>query len=99
MLPRKARGDLRRNMAFEKGTAVQKYRTHENDSGSTRVQVALLTERINYLTDHFRAHKKDHHGRRGLLKMVGKRRRLLNYLKRTDVDGYRQIVQELGLRY
>jgi len=86
-------------MAFEKSTAVQKYRTHETDSGSTRVQVALLTERINYLTDHFRAHKKDHHGRRGLLKMVGKRRRLLNYLKRTDVDGYRQIVQELGLRY
>lgn len=86
-------------MAFEKSTAVQKYRAHETDSGSTRVQVALLTERINYLTDHFRAHKKDHHGRRGLLKMVGKRRRLLNYLKRTDVDGYRQIVQELGLRY
>jgi small subunit ribosomal protein S15 len=86
-------------MAFEKGTTVQKYATHETDSGSTRVQVALLTERINYLTDHFRSHKKDHHGRRGLLKMVGKRRRLLNYLKRTDVDGYRQIVQELGLRY
>jgi ribosomal protein S15, bacterial/organelle len=86
-------------MAFEKATTVQKYRTHETDSGSTRVQVALLTERINYLTEHFRAHKKDHHGRRGLLKMVGKRRRLLNYLKRTDVDGYRRIVQELGLRY
>ena len=86
-------------MAFEKSTAVQKYRTHETDSGSTRVQVALLTERINYLTDHFRAHKKDHHGRRGLLKMVGKRRRLLNYLKRTDVDDYRKVVQELGLRY
>jgi small subunit ribosomal protein S15 len=86
-------------MAFEKGSTVQKYRSHETDTGSTRVQVALLTERINYLTDHFRAHKKDHHGRRGLLKMVGKRRRLLNYLKRTDVDGYRQIVQELGLRY
>jgi len=86
-------------MAFEKSTAVQKYRTHETDSGSTRVQVALLTERINYLTDHFRAHKKDHHGRRGLLKMVGKRRRLLNYMKRTDVSGYRQTVSELGLRY
>ena len=86
-------------MAFEKSTTVRKYATHETDSGSSRVQVALLTERINYLTDHFRAHKKDHHGRRGLLKMVGKRRRLLNYLKRTDVDGYRQIVQELGLRY
>ena len=86
-------------MAFEKGTTVQKYATHETDSGSTRVQVALLTERINYLTDHFRSHKKDHHGRRGLLKMVGKRRRLLNYLKRTDVDDYRKIVQQLGLRY
>ena len=86
-------------MPFEKGTIVQKHRTHETDSGSTRVQVALLTERINYLTDHFRAHKKDHHGRRGLLKMNGKRRRLLNYLKRVDVDGYRQIIKELGLRY
>ena len=86
-------------MAFEKSATVQKYRTHETDTGSTRVQVAVLTERINYLTDHFRAHKKDHHGRRGLLKMVGKRHRLLNYLKRTDVDAYRQIVQELGLRY
>ena len=86
-------------MPFEKGTIVQKHRTHETDSGSTRVQVALLTERINYLTDHFRAHKKDHHGRRGLLKMVGKRRRLLNYLKRTDVDDYRKIIQDLGLRY
>jgi len=86
-------------MAFEKASTVQKYKSHETDTGSTRVQVALLTERINYLTDHFRAHKKDNHGRGGLLKMVGKRRRLLNYLKRTDVDGYRQIVQELRLRY
>ena len=83
-------------MAFEKVSTVQKYRSHETDTGSTRVQVALLTERINNLN---RAYKKDHHGRRGLLKMVGKRRRLLNYLKRTDVDGYRQIVSELGLRY
>ena len=86
-------------MAFEKAPTVAKYRTHENDTGSTRVQVALLTERINYLTDHFRAHAKDHHSRRGLLKMVGQRKRLLNYLRRTDVDGYRQIIQELGLRY
>ena len=86
-------------MAFDKSSTLQKYRTHETDSGSTRVQVALLTDRINYLTDHFRAHKKDHHGRRGLLKMVGRRKRLLSYLKRTDVDGYRQIVRELGLRY
>ena len=86
-------------MAFEKAPTVAKYRTHDNDTGSTRVQVALLTERINYLTDHFRAHAKDHHSRRGLLKMVGKRRRLLDYMRRTDVDGYRQVIQELGLRY
>ena len=86
-------------MAFDKSSTLQKYRTHETDSGSTRVQVALLTDRINYLTDHFRAHKKDHHGRRGLLKMVGRRKRLLSYLKRTDVDSYRQIVRDLGLRY
>ena len=88
-------------MAFgeHKAATVQKYRIADNDTGSTRVQVALLTERINYLTDHFRAHKKDHHGRRGLRMMVGKRRRLLSYLKRTDVEGYRQIVQELGLRH
>ena len=86
-------------MAFEKASTVTKYRQHESDTGSTQVQVALLTERINYLTDHFRAHKKYHHGRRGLLKMVGTRRRLLNYMKRTDIDGYRKIVQELGLRY
>jgi small subunit ribosomal protein S15 len=86
-------------MPFDKAATVEKYRIADNDTGSTRVQVALLTERINYLTDHFRAHKKDHHGRRGLRMMIGKRRRLLNYLKRTDVEGYRQIVQELGLRH
>lgn len=86
-------------MAFDKTTTIEKYRTHGEDTGSARVQVAMLTARINYLTDHFRSHKKDHHGRLGLLKMVGRRRRLLNYLKRTDVNGYRQIVQELGLRY
>jgi small subunit ribosomal protein S15 len=92
--------DARRiyHMAFEKTATLEKYRGHETDTGSTRVQIAVLTERINYLTTHFRAHAKDHHSRRGLLKMVGKRRRLLNYLKRTDVDGYRQIVQDLGLR-
>ena len=86
-------------MAFEKAATVEKYQTHESDTGSARVQVAILTDRINYLTNHFRSHKKDHHGRQGLLKMVGRRRRLLNYMKRTDVDGYRTIVQELGLRY
>jgi small subunit ribosomal protein S15 len=63
------------------------------------LQVALLTERINYLTDHFRAHKKDNHSRRGLLKMVGQRRRLLDYMKRTELEEYRKLIQELGLRY
>jgi small subunit ribosomal protein S15 len=88
-------------MALEnKSTTVQKFRTHETDSGSTRVQIALLSARIKYLNEeHFKVHKKDHHGRRGLLKMNGQRRRLLNYMKRTDVDGYRQIIKELGLRY
>ena len=86
-------------MAFEKAPTLTKYQTHETDTGSTRVQVSLLTERINYLTDHFRAHAKDHHSRRGLLKMVGKRRRLLDYLRRTDVAQYRALVGELGLRH
>ncbi len=86
-------------MAFDKSATIQKHRTHDSDTGSAQVQVAVLAERINYLTDHFREHKKDHHSRRGLLKMVGKRRRLLNYLRRTDVETYRKIVQELGLRY
>jgi small subunit ribosomal protein S15 len=86
-------------MAFDKTPTLEKHRTHESDTGSTKVQVALLTERINYLTEHFRTHKKDHHGRQGLLKLVGKRRRLLNYMKRTELEGYRKLVQELGLRY
>ena len=86
-------------MAFEKASTIEKYRSHDSDTGSARVQIAVLTERINYLTDHFRQHAKDHHGRRGLLKMVGKRRRLLEYLKRTDIDGYRKIIDELGLRH
>lgn len=86
-------------MAFEKASTVQKYQTHGTDTGSARVQIALLTERINYLTGHFRTHAKDHHGRRGLLKMVGRRRRLLDYLKRTDVEEYRSILDQLGLRH
>ncbi len=86
-------------MAFEKTATIAKYRTHETDSGSTRVQVALLTVRINYLTGHFRVHAKDHHSRQGLLKMVGQRRRLLDYLKRMDVQSYRQIIGDLGLRH
>jgi small subunit ribosomal protein S15 len=86
-------------MTFEKQAVVEKHRTHESDTGSSRVQVALLTERINSLTDHFKGHPKDHHGRRGLLKMVGTRRRLLTYLKRTNLEGYRALIEELGLRH
>ena len=86
-------------MAFVKTPAIEKNRKHATDTGSSQVQVAVLTERINYLTDHFRAHAKDHHGRRGLLKMVGKRRRHLDYLKRTDLETYRKLINELGLRY
>jgi small subunit ribosomal protein S15 len=86
-------------MAFVKSSIIDKYKTHETDSGSTKVQVALLTERINYLTEHFRVHRKDNHSRRGLLKMVGRRRRLLEYMKRTDLEGYRQLINELGLRH
>ena len=78
---------------------VKKYQQHETDRGSAKVQIALLTARINDLTGHFRAHKKDHHSRRGLLKMVGKRRSLLDYLKRNDLDGYRALIAELGLRH
>jgi small subunit ribosomal protein S15 len=86
-------------MAFEKAPTIQQFHEHETDTGSSRVQVAVLTARINYLTDHFRTHPKDHHSRQGLLKMVGRRRRLLNYMKRTDVNGYRSLIDTLGLRY
>jgi small subunit ribosomal protein S15 len=78
---------------------IKKYQLSETDRGSTKVQIALLTARINDLTGHFRAHKKDHHSRRGLLKMVGKRRRLLDYLRRNDLEGYRALIAELGLRH
>ncbi|MEW6777537.1 MAG: 30S ribosomal protein S15 [Bdellovibrionota bacterium] len=77
---------------------VGRHRSHEKDTGSPEVQVALLTERINGLTDHFKTHVKDHHSRRGLLKLVGQRRRQLEYLKQTDFDRYRKIVDDLGLR-
>lgn len=77
---------------------IDRFRVHEKDTGSPEVQIALLSNRITYLTDHFKVHKKDHHSRRGLLKLVGRRRRLLNYLKKTDVGRYQQILQELGLR-
>jgi small subunit ribosomal protein S15 len=86
-------------MAFDKTPTIEKYRTNEQDTGSSRVQVGVLTARINYLNDHFKTHRKDHHSRRGLLKMVGRCRRLLDYMKRTDVEGYRQLIAELGLRY
>ena len=86
-------------MAFDKQAVLAKHRTHETDTGSSQVQVAILTERINSLTDHFRLHAKDHHGRRGLLKMVGTRRRLLNYLKSSDLPTYRKLIDELGLRH
>ncbi len=77
---------------------IQQYRINEADTGSAAVQVALLTERINGLTEHFKAHKKDHHSRRGLLQMVGKRRRLLEYIKKSDVDKYTSLIGSLGLR-
>jgi len=80
-------------------TIDAQYRAHDEDTGGTKVQVALMTQRINHLTEHFRTHKKDHHGRRGLLKLVGTRRRLLTYLKRTDLAGYRQILSQLGIRH
>jgi small subunit ribosomal protein S15 len=82
----------------EKKDLIDKYRLHDHDSGSPEVQIALLTERIKYLTEHFRVHKKDHHSRRGLLKLVGQRRRLLDYLKGNQIERYRTIVKELGLR-
>jgi small subunit ribosomal protein S15 len=81
-----------------KSTVITTYRTHDADTGSPEVQVALLSERITYLTDHFKTHVKDHHSRRGLLKLVGQRRRLLDYLKRKDADRYSALIQRLGIR-
>ncbi len=86
-------------MTVDKQSVITKYARHETDSGSSNVQIAILTERINDLTDHFRQHPKDHHSRQGLLKMVGTRRRLLSYLKRKDLEGYRSLIEELGLRH
>jgi small subunit ribosomal protein S15 len=77
---------------------VSKFGANDSDTGNARVQIALLTERINELTEHLREHKKDHHSRRGLLMLVGRRRRFLNYLQRSDLEGYRALVKELGLR-
>jgi small subunit ribosomal protein S15 len=81
-----------------KQETINEFKTHENDTGSPEVQIALLSERITYLTDHFRTHQKDHHSRRGLLKIVGQRRRLLDYLKSKDVERYRVIIDKLGIR-
>jgi small subunit ribosomal protein S15 len=81
-----------------KAELTQQFGKDERDTGNTRVQVALLTERINQLTSHLRSHGKDHHSRRGLLMLVGRRRRLLNYMQRSDLDGYRELIKELGLR-
>ncbi len=86
-------------MVFDKAAVIGKHQVTPADTGSTRIQIALLTARINDLTEHFRTHAKDHHGRRGLLMMVSKRRRLLGYLKRTDLEGYRRLIEELGLRH
>jgi small subunit ribosomal protein S15 len=77
---------------------IGSYRTHESDTGSPEVQVAILSERINYLTDHFKSHAKDHHSRRGLLKLVGQRRRLLDYLKSKDAERYADLIRKLGIR-
>ena len=82
----------------QKRGIIDQFRLHESDSGSPEVQIALLTEKIRYLTEHFKIHTRDHHSRRGLLKMVGQRRRLLDYLKATKIERYRAIVKELGLR-
>ena len=81
-----------------KESIINQYRTHEGDTGSPQVQVALLTQRINELTEHFKTHKKDNHSRRGLLKMVSQRRSLLDYLKRRDIERYHELIGKLGLR-
>jgi small subunit ribosomal protein S15 len=91
----------RKEMTVEverKAEVVAQYRTHETDTGSPEVQVALISERINQLTDHFKTHKKDHHSRRGLLKLVGQRRRLLDYLKKKDTTRYKKLIEGLGIR-
>ncbi len=81
-----------------KSIIIEKFKQHDKDTGSPEVQIALLTERIKYLTEHFKTHKKDHHSRRGLLKLVGQRRRLLDYLKKKSVDRYRTVIKALGIR-
>lgn len=82
----------------QKDKIIQEYKLHEGDTGSAEVQIAILTHRINSLNEHLKAHKKDHHSRRGLLKMVGQRRGLLNYLQKKDIERYRNLIQRLGIR-
>ncbi|MCK4488164.1 MAG: 30S ribosomal protein S15 [Desulfobacterales bacterium] len=82
----------------EKKTLIDRFKLHETDTGSPEIQIALLTQRISQLNEHFKIHRKDHHSRRGLLKVVGQRRRLLNYLKSKDITRYREIIKALGLR-
>jgi small subunit ribosomal protein S15 len=82
----------------KKQEIISSHKRHDSDTGSAEVQIAILTERITYLTEHFKIHKKDHHSRRGLLKMVGQRRRMLDYLKKKDVDRYKSIIEKLGIR-
>jgi small subunit ribosomal protein S15 len=82
----------------QKTGLISEYRVHDADTGSPEVQIALLSNRITYLTEHFKTHAKDHHSRRGLLKLVGRRRRLLDYLKKTEVERYRTIIEKLGIR-
>jgi len=82
----------------KKSEVIERYQHHESDTGSPEVQIALLSNRIGYLTEHLKEHKKDHHSRRGLLKLVGQRRRLLNYLKRKDIERYRSLIKDLGIR-
>ena len=86
-------------MSIDKTQVIEKYRLHEGDVGSAPVQAALLTARINHLRGHFDEHKHDHHSRQGLLKMVGRRRRLLEYVRKTDVEQYRELIADLGLRH
>ena len=81
-----------------KSSLIEQFRQHQSDTGSPEVQIALLTERIGYLTEHFKTHKKDHHSRRGLLQLVSRRRRLLDYLRNNDVDRYRKVIGALGIR-
>jgi small subunit ribosomal protein S15 len=84
--------------AVKKSEIIEKFKVHPSDTGSSEVQIALLTDRIQYLTDHFKIHNKDHHSRQGLLKLVGQRRSLLDYLKKKDINKYRSLIQDLGIR-